>query len=76
MWFTHLFAYAQKTFVNLVGVYIIFRWFGWLYRKYKPKEAICEDSLRHIPFKQRSDSAAAPKTALLNKHSLTSAIRR
>ena len=48
----------------------------WLHRKYKPKEAICEDSLRQIPFKQRSDSAATPMAAPFIKNPLASAIRR
>ena len=48
----------------------------WLHRKYKPKEAICEDSLRQIPLKQRSDSAAPPMTTSFNKNPLASAIRR
>ena len=48
----------------------------WVHRKYKPKEAICEDTLRRIPFKQRSDSAATPRGAPFHKNPLASTIRR
>ncbi|KAL3138198.1 hypothetical protein ABBQ38_005422 [Trebouxia sp. C0009 RCD-2024] len=44
-------------------------------RRYKPREDICETDLRNIPFKQRSDSAAAPPVTTWNKSPLASAVR-